>query len=134
MFGNWIPFGNKPIYLDYASATPVLKVAARAAARAAKAFGNPGAIHSEGVAAKRLLEDARESIASELACKSREIVFVSGGTEANNLAILGFARKLMTSRSDLEVQGRTLKSDLSGTHWIVSSIEHPSVLECFALY
>ncbi len=113
--------GTRRIYLDYASATPLDPAAAREMARAAQVIGNPGAIHAEGVEASLELEHAREKVAHELGCKSREIVFVSGGTEANNLALLGIARKL-------EMKARTL----SGTHWLVSSIEHPSVLECFS--
>ncbi|MBI2030771.1 cysteine desulfurase [Candidatus Kaiserbacteria bacterium] len=108
------------IYLDYAGATPVCEAAALAAAKAAALFGNPGAIHAEGVQAKRALENARESIAAELGCKAREVVFTSGGTEANNLAILGSVRKIILQKGSLE-----------HTHWIVSAIEHPSVLECF---
>lgn len=104
------------IYLDYASATPVLQTARQAMNDALSIYGNPGAIHSDGVEAKRILDGARENIAKTLACKAREIVFTSGGTEANNLAIVGFAR--------------TCKN-IEETHWIVSSIEHPSVLDCF---
>lgn len=111
----------RTIYLDYASATPVLPEALQVVSDAAAAYGNPGAIHKEGTEAAKLLEQAREKIALELACKAREVVFVSGGTEANNLAILGFVRRL-------EING----TDLSKTHWVTSSIEHPSVLECFA--
>lgn len=119
----WNVFGKKVpdrLYLDYAGATPVCEAAASAAAEAAAFYGNPGAIHADGVEAKRLLERSRESIAAEIGCKSREIVFTSGGTEANNLAILGFARHIILKKGSLE-----------HTHWIVSAIEHPSVLECF---
>lgn len=112
---------NKRIYLDYASATPVLPSAARAVKDASRYFGNPGAIHHEAVAAQRVLESSRERIALELGCKTRELIFTSGLTEANNLAVIGRARFLERTR-------RTLTS----THWIVSSIEHASVLECFA--
>lgn len=112
---------ERRIYMDYASATPVLPEAVRAVAKASVMFGNPGAIHAEGVLAKKSLDESRFAISQELACKSREVVFVSGGTEANNLAILGFARKL-----------ERVKRGLEGTHWIVASIEHPSVLECFS--
>jgi cysteine desulfurase len=114
-------FLKQRIYLDHASATPVLKEAAAAVHEAQALFGNPGAIHGEAVAAKALLQSARERIALELACKAREVVFTSGLTESNNLAIIGFARKMLMS-------GRELK----GTHWILSSIEHSSVLEPFA--
>lgn len=110
----------KRIYLDYASATPVLPEAQKEVQRASQLFGNPGAIHADGVTADTALETARDRIALELACKSREVIFTSGGTEGNNIAILGFARKMIL-RGD----------DLSTTHWLVSAIEHPSVLECF---
>ena len=111
---------GKRIYLDYAGATPVLPSALRAYARAASMFANPGSIHTEGVAAKSALTEAREAIAHQLACKARQLVFVSGGTEANNLAIVGRARYLERLQA------------LKDTHWIVSAIEHPSVLECFS--
>jgi cysteine desulfurase len=120
MFG----FGTQKkerIYLDHASATPILAEASRAVQAAEKFVGNPGAIHAEGVEAARALESARASIASVLGVKSREVLFASGLTEANNLAIVGFARAL-----------ERIRRTLAGTHWIVSSIEHASVLECFA--
>ena len=112
---------EKRVYLDYASATPVLPAALEAYVRVSTQFGNPGSIHSDGVVAKAELEHARESVAETMACKPREIIFVSGGTEANNLALIGHARRL-----------ESLHRTLRGTHWIVSAIEHPSVLECFA--
>jgi len=123
-------FSKKRIYLDYASAPPVLSEAIRRMREVESLVGNPGAIHAEGVTAKKCLDDSRKRIAELLGCKAREIVFTSGLTEANNLAILGFARELST-RLNLVEQGSTLCS-LKGTHWIVSSIEHDSVLECFA--
>jgi len=122
------------VYLDYASATPVLPNVIETMTRAMGTFGNPGSIHQEGVAAANLLKDSRARIAEQIGCKAREMIFTSGGTEANNLAILGFAKSLereVVPRSGLgKARGPT--SALSGTHWIVSSIEHPSVLECFA--
>ncbi len=114
-------FGRKRIYLDYASAPPVLPEAIAAMREAEMLIGNAGAIHAEGVAAKKSLEDSRARIALLLGCKARELIITSGLTETNNLAILGFARKLEQTRRSL-----------SGTHWLVSSIEHDSVLACFA--
>ncbi len=128
------------IYLDYASATPILPEAALVVANAQGTFGNPGSIHAEGVAAARSLKDSRERIAREIGAKAREIIFVSGGTEANNLAILGFARAIEFGKiQSSELNGSQAPSfvsssgisPISQTHWIVSSIEHPSVLECF---
>lgn len=108
-------------YLDHASATPVRPEARAAYEKASGLVGNPGSIHAEGRRAAAELNDSREIIAAELGCKARDIVFTSGLTEANNLAILGFARSRMHS-----------SMSLAGTHWITTSIEHPSVLECFA--
>lgn len=114
-------FSKRRIYLDYASATPLLPEAASEMHDAEGLVGNPGAIHAEAVEAKRTLQNSRERIAKVLGCKARELVFTSGLTEANNLAIIGFARKL-----------ERIQRTLSGTHWIVSAIEHASVLECFS--
>ena len=111
---------KKRIYLDYASSTPISAASLRAMRAAEKLVGNPNAIHSEGVEAKRELEKARSAIAAELGCKSREIIFTSGITESNNLAILGFFKKIILS-------GRSPRN----THWIVSALEHASVSEPF---
>ncbi|HVM73703.1 MAG TPA: aminotransferase class V-fold PLP-dependent enzyme, partial [Candidatus Paceibacterota bacterium] len=131
--GKW-PLANQHIYLDYASATPVLPEALYALENAMRLYANPGAIHGDGVASMRSLTDSRERIAHHLGCKARELIFTSGGTEANNLAILGFARAIerKSPRSNLGDRGSTSVEILSSTHWIVSSIEHPSVLACFA--
>lgn len=83
-------------------------------------YGNPGAIHAEGILARDALAAAREALARELAVKPRQLVFVSGATEGNNLCILGRAQRILRAQDTL-----------AGTHWIVSAIEHPSVLEAF---
>ena len=128
-------FAKHRIYLDYASAPGVCPEAIAAMRKAERLVGNPGAIHAEGVAAKKSLEDSRARIAALLGCKAREIVFTSGLTEANNLAILGYARMLQMRppRTVLGIsKGRSSVDSLQGTHWIVSSIEHDSVLQSFA--
>jgi len=119
--GAMWPFSKERTYLDYASATPLLPEAAARMREAEKYIGNPGGIHAEAVEAKHALQDARERIAKILGCKARELVFTSGLTESNNLAIVGYARNL-----------ERVKRTLSGTHWIVSAIEHASVLESFS--
>lgn len=114
-------FSKKRIYLDYAGATPVSQEAQAALSTALNAtVGNPGALHKEAVRSATVLEGARADIALELGCKPRELIFTSGGTEANNLAIIGYARHLLLT-----------KRSLGGTHWVVSAIEHPSVLSAF---
>src|SRR3989344_1673653 len=114
-------FGTKRIYMDYASAAPVLPAALRAMREAEALAGNPGAIHAEGVAAKHALEHARAGFAGAFGGEARGVIFTSGLTEANNLSVIGFAKAL-------QLRGVHLQE----THWIVSSIEHTSVLECFA--
>src|SRR3989344_4048435 len=122
---------KKPIYLDYASSTGISAASLRAMRAAETLVGNPNAIHSEGVKAKRELEKARSAIAAELGCKSREIIFTSGITESNNLAILGLAYDFFQGES-LDYPRTPLGRDsLIGTHWIVSALEHASVSEPF---
>lgn len=77
-------------------------------------FGNASSIHREGQSARRVIEDARESVARLLGASGREIVFTSGGTESNNAAIFG-----AVSRSDR-------------SHIVTTAIEHPSVSEAIA--
>src|SRR3989344_5805487 len=102
----------KQVYLDAAAATPVDgRVLAVMRPYLARDFGNPSSIHDSGVKAKRAVETARGGIASILGAQADEIIFTSGGTEANNLAILGPARILGKG------------------HIITTVIEHASVLE-----
>jgi len=77
------------VYLDHAATTPMLGAAAEALVAALGIVGNPSSIHSQGQNAKRLLEEAREQVASSLGCDPIEVVFTSGGTESINLAIKG---------------------------------------------
>src|SRR3989338_3575646 len=114
-------FGRKRVYLDYASTTPTSPASLRAMREAERIIGNTSSVHEEGVEASRSLEKSRTQVAAELGCKARELIFTSGITESNNLAMLGLARKM-------EMKG----VELAGTHWIVSAIEHSSVLECFS--
>ncbi len=74
-------------------------------------FGNASSIHREGQAARRVIEDARESVARLIGATARELVFTSGGTESNNAAIFGA----------IPHEGRS--------HIVTSAIEHPSVAE-----
>lgn len=113
--------GERRVYLDYAGATPLRASALRAMQTGAEYIGNPGALHKEATSAASALEAARKTLAAALACKPGEIIFTSGGSEGNNLAILGFANAK-------EKQGI-----LSGTHMIVSALEHPSVLDTMLL-
>jgi cysteine desulfurase len=80
------------VYLDHNASAPV-RPEARAAVLEAMGEGlaNPSSIHARGHRAKILIEAARESVAALLGARAEEIVFTSGGTESNNLALLGAA-------------------------------------------
>lgn len=106
------------VYLDYAAATPVHPDVLRVMAPyAADTFANPGAIHAEGRAAWRAVEAARESVARTLRIRPEGVTFVSGGTEANHLAIFGVVDVAVAA-------GRALET----IEVLSTRIEHPSTL------
>ena len=75
------------VYLDWNATTPLRREAREAMAAAWDLAGNPSSVHAEGRAARRLVEDARGAIAAALGADPRNVVFSSGGTEANALAL-----------------------------------------------
>ena len=75
------------VYLDHNATTPVRPVAAEAVAAALGITGNPSSVHGAGRAARRLVEDARERVAALVGARAEDVIFTSGGTEANNLAL-----------------------------------------------
>lgn len=100
------------IYLDHNAGSPIRPEAGQAALRMlARSDGNPASVHRAGQRARRALEDARAQVAALVGAEPREIVFTSGGTESNNLAISG-ALKLAGNRRRV----------------ITSAIEHSSIL------
>jgi cysteine desulfurase len=100
------------IYLDYAAATPMLpQVLEKMLPYYTQTFGNPSSIHAFGRAARAALQDANDSIAYHLGCASKQIVFTSGGTESDNLALFGIMQRFEP-----------------GSHLITSQIEHHAVL------
>ena len=97
------------VYLDNNATTPVLpEVFEAMRPYFSEQFGNASSIHHHGQETRAAVEDARESVAALLGCRASEIVFTSGGTEADNLAIAGLVG--------------------AGDHVITSSIEHHAVL------
>jgi cysteine desulfurase len=105
------------IYLDHAATTPLRpEVAEEMAPLLGETYGNPSGSHSVARAARRVLDDARERLAGALSCEPGEIVFTSGGTEADNLAVTGAALGAMASGADSPVV-------------CCSAVEHPAVIE-----
>ena len=106
----------RTVYFDYNATTPLdAEVRAAMLPFLAENWGNPSSVHRVGRKARALLDDARDRTAKFLGAKPSEIIFTSGGTEANNLAIFGTARALKAK----------------GKHLITSAIEHHAGLHCF---
>jgi cysteine desulfurase len=102
-----------PIYLDYNASTPMdPMVAAAMRPYLEQAFGNPSSGHWASVPAKAALDKARAEVAALLGCEPDEIVFTSGGSEANNLAL----------------KGVFFSNNRKGDHIITTQVEHPAIL------
>jgi cysteine desulfurase len=109
-------FTRKAIYLDHASATPLRKeVISAMKGYYSREFYNPSSIYDEGRKVKDALESARTRIARVLHAGAKDIVFTSGGTESDNLAILG--------------SYEYAKDKIDRPHIIVTKHEHPAILE-----
>src|SRR5689334_12253168 len=104
------------VYLDHAATTPMLAVAREAMAAHLGEVGNASSLHAAGRRARRVVEESRETIAASLDCRPSEVVFTSGGTESDNLAIKG----LFWSRRD---------TDPRRTRILSSTVEHHAVLD-----
>jgi cysteine desulfurase len=101
------------IYLDYCATTPVHTNVRNEMLRALDAdFGNPSSMHWAGKDSKQLIDRARTDIASGLGCQPAEIIFTSGATEADNLALFGLLRLFPSNKA----------------HFITSAIEHHAIL------
>jgi len=106
----------RTVYFDYNATTPLDPDVRLAILPFLEGiFGNPSSVHHVGRQARSLLDDARDRTSKILGCKPSEVVFTSGGTESNNLAVFGVARLLKPK----------------GRHLITSAVEHHAVLHCF---
>jgi len=106
---------SRPIYFDYNATTPLDPlVREQMLPYLGEIWGNPSSVHQVGQQARAALDDLRDRAARVLLAKPSEVIFTSGGTESNNLAIFGTARLLANK----------------GKHLITSAIEHHAVLQC----
>jgi cysteine desulfurase len=105
-----------PVYLDHAATTPLSAEALAALTRELSRTGNPSSLHSSGRRARRSVEDAREAIATAAGAHPSEVIFTSGGTESDNLAVKG----LFWSRSGEDPSRRRI---------LCSAVEHHAVLD-----
>ena len=111
-----LQLGQRPVYLDHAATTPMLPAAIEAMTRHLTDTGNPSSLHASGRRARRVVEESREMIAMALNCRPGDVVFTSGGTESDNLAIKGgyWARR---------------DADPRRTRILSMAIEHHAVLD-----
>ncbi len=120
------------IYLDHNATTPVRPEVADAIAAALRALpGNPSSTHAPGRAARAAVEDARAEVARLVGAGAEEIVFTSGGTEANALALRGLIRGALAARGSDSLSPRSgnvsERVGERGPHVVTSRLEHPSV-------
>jgi cysteine desulfurase len=106
----------RSVYLDHAATTPMHPDAIEAMTAALATVGNPSSLHTTGRAARRRLEESRETIAEKLGARPSEVVFTAGGTESDNLAIKG----MYWARRDAEPRRRRI---------VTSAVEHHAVLD-----
>lgn len=110
--------GVRSVYFDYNATTPLdPEVRAAMLPYLDGLYGNPSSVHHVGQQARAALDGARDRVAAVFRSKPSEVIFTSGGTESNNLAIFGAARLRASSGK--------------GKHLITNAIEHHSVLHCF---
>ncbi len=113
------------IYLDYNATTPLCEPARTAMLPfLGEKFGNPSSVHAAGREARAAIDDARDRLADLRGTKAHELIFTSGGTEANNLAILGLARTRAA-------RGKHLISAKTEHHAVLNTIEHLEKREGF---
>jgi cysteine desulfurase len=104
------------VYFDHAATTPMYPEAAAAMTAQLSRTGNPSSLHASGRAARRVVEESRETIAQALGCRPGEVVFTSGGTEADNLALKG----IVWSRH---------RADPRRVRILSTAVEHHAVLD-----
>ncbi len=115
--GRRAPAPASPVYLDHAATTPMLPEALEAMTEELAQLGNPSSLHNAGRRARRVVEESREQIAAVYGARPSEVVFTSGGTEADNLAVKG----LFWARRAADPRRRRV---------LTAAIEHHAVLDC----
>ncbi|QFU87113.1 cysteine desulfurase family protein [Amycolatopsis sp. YIM 10] len=103
-------------YLDHAATTPMVPAAVKAMTEALSTVGNASSLHSSGRRARRLVEEARETVATALGARPSEVIFTGGGTESDNLAVKG----IFWARRSADERRRRI---------LVSSVEHHAVTD-----
>ena len=115
---------DRIVYLDHAATTPMLPVALEAMTRQLNGVGNASSLHASGRAARRVVEESRETIARVIGARPGDVVFTSGGTESDNLALKGiyWARRAEDPRR-VRILSTTIEHHavLDPLHWLEES-------------
>ena len=106
----------RPVYLDHAATSPIRPSVLAHYSKALEQVGNPASVHSFGQSSRQMLEEARETIAESIGCDRNEVIFTSGGTESDNLAVKG-------------IYWQSHGQDRNRTLIVTSSAEHAAVLD-----
>jgi cysteine desulfurase len=114
--GKAMDITQRTVYLDHAATTPMVPAAVEAMTAHLLEVGNPSSMHASGRHARRIVEESRETIAQALGCRPGEVVFTSGGTEADNLAVKG-------------IHWARLAEDPRRIRILASAVEHHAVLD-----
>ncbi|NBQ43968.1 MAG: aminotransferase class V-fold PLP-dependent enzyme, partial [Mycobacteriaceae bacterium] len=107
---------TRSVYLDHAATTPMHPAAVEAMSAALGEVGNASSLHTAGRAARRRLEESRESIAARLGARPSEVIFTAGGTDSDNLAVKG----IYWARRDADPRRRRI---------VTTAVEHHAVLD-----
>jgi len=110
---------ERAVYLDHAATTPMLPEALAAMTEELAQIGNPSSLHNQGRRARRVVEESREQIAEAYGARPSEVVFTSGGTEADNLAVKG----LFWARQDAQPEFRRVLAASAEHHAVLDSVQ-----------
>ncbi len=120
--GAAAPLPHPPVYLDHAATAPMLPEAIAAMTEELARLGNPSSLHNAGRRARRVVEESREQIAEAFGARPSEVIFTSGGTEADNLAVKGlfWARQADGPRRRVLVPATEHHAVLDSALWLAS--------------
>src|ERR1700749_2645266 len=122
-------YSTDPVYLDHAATTPMRPEAIAAMTDELARLGNPSSLHAAGRRARRVVEESREQLAEVFGARPSEVIFTSGGTEADNLALKGL---YWARRDDSRSQGmrpREVRHREIRHRVLTTSVEHHAVLD-----
>jgi cysteine desulfurase len=118
-----------PVYLDHAATTPMRPQAIAAMTEELAQLGNPSSLHAAGRRARRVIEESREQLAEVFGARPSEIIFTSGGTEADNLAIKGLYWSRQSAPPGTSSASPTSASPPSRSRVLTAAVEHHAVLD-----